>query len=60
MSISNKGRSTIWDAKTRSKKVGRRTYSKTKSIKQEVDEGWAYFWAKRKIGIIKCPSFTHQ
>lgn len=60
MSISNRGRSTIWDAKTRSTKVGRRTYSKHKSIKDEVEEGWKYFWAKRKIGIIKCHNFTHQ
>jgi hypothetical protein len=60
VSISNRGRSTIWDAKTRSTKVGRRTYSKNKSIKDEVEEGWKYFWAKRKIGIIRAPNFTHQ
>lgn len=60
MSISNKGRSTIWDAKTRSKKVGRRKFSRPKSIKDEVEEGWKYFWAKRKIGIIRAPNFTHQ
>ena len=60
MSIKNKGRSTIWDAKTRSKKVGRRTYSKAKSIKDEIEEGFKYFWAKRKTGIIRCTSFTHQ
>lgn len=60
MSVSNRGKSTIWDAKTRSKKVGRRTYSKTKSIKDEVEEGYKYFWARRKIGIIRAANFTHQ
>ena len=60
MRSSHKGRSTIWDAKTRSKRVGRRTYSKAKSLKDEVEEGYKYFWARRKIGIIRCTTFTHQ
>ena len=42
------GRSTIWDAKTRRNypKIRRRT----NSLKRDIDEGFAYFWSKRRVG----------
>jgi len=49
MSSSHKGRSTIWDAKTR-KKTKRNTSNSMLHICREVDKAYHAFWAKRKTG----------
>lgn len=44
------GRSTIWDAKTRTKPAKRRTtVGRRKSLKEEIDDGFRYFWSRRKV-----------
>lgn len=48
MSIANRGKSTIWDAKTKRKDVKKK--AKVKDIRRLVDEGYRLFWSKRKVG----------
>lgn len=47
MSNKLKGRSTIWDAKTRDKRTKKK--GKVRDIRTEVDEGFRYFWSRRKV-----------
>lgn len=42
------GRSTIWDAKTRSKRTKKK--GKVRDIRTEVDAGFRYFWSRRRTG----------
>lgn len=47
-----------WAKKTKTKR--RVSRNSPASIKREVEEGWKYFWSRRKIGIIRCTHFLHQ
>ena len=49
MSISNRGKSTIWDRKTTKKK--KRVYlNSATDIRRMVDKAYREFWSKRKVG----------
>ena len=50
MSFSNRGKSTIWDAKTRSQKKKRVYLNSATDIRRMVDKAYREFWSKRKVG----------
>jgi hypothetical protein len=48
MSISNRGRSTIWDAKTRTTCKSKRKVQP--SLTRLINQGYEYFWSRRRVG----------